>query len=98
MPHQRAAYKQYHEQGLEILGINLDENPRALDAMLAAQPLPWPILRDDGGPQSMATYYGILALPTAMLVDRQGRVVSLRPFGRELDAELKRLFAGVETP
>jgi len=39
----------------------------------------------------MADFYGVSLIPTAILVDQKGRVVSLRARGAELDKQLESL-------
>ena len=47
--------------------------------------LPWQnIMPDDKGNNEMATYYGISGIPTVILVDREGKVVSVNARGPEL--------------
>ena len=46
----------------------------------------------------MATYYGILEMPTMLMVDKQGKVVSLQSCGSELDHLLERLLGPAFVP
>ena len=90
-------YAKYHERGFEVIGISLDNSREKLEEFLANEPLPWPTLFSDdpeatGWNHPMAEYYGILSIPTVMLVDRDGRVVSLRARGPELGRLLGELF------
>ena len=94
-------YSQYHQRGLEIVGVNLDDSREGLQDFLSQHELPWPVLHD--APQSpashghpLARYYGITALPTLILVDREGRVVSTKARGEELEKLLTELIGPVE--
>ena len=49
-----------------------------------------------GWENPMATYYGISGIPTAILVDQKGDVVSLRARGKELDRLLEELIGPLE--
>ena len=59
-------------RGLEILAINLDEEPADAKAFLAEHPAGFTILSDAGGqcPQE----FGVRAMPSSYLVDRNGMV------------------------
>lgn len=98
LPTIRQLHQTYAEQGLEVLGVSLDEDPERVEKFLAEQDIPWPTLF--GGSQEtrgwnhpMVAKYGIHDLPRLILVDRDGKVVTLNARGGQLAAEVKRLFA-----
>ena len=63
-----------------------------LNAYLADNPLPWPQIFEPGGLDSRpANVLGILTVPTMILVDQQGKVVSRNIAAADLETELKRL-------
>jgi thiol-disulfide isomerase/thioredoxin len=85
----KQVYSQYHKRGLEIVGVNLDDSREELLAFLQERPIPWPVLHDApksgaAGGHPLAQYYGITGLPTLILVDREGRVLSTHARGPEL--------------
>ncbi len=85
MPQIKEYYEQYHGKGFEVVGISLDEERAPVDEFLAQAKLPWITLHEpDGKANPTATRYGISALPTTILVDDRGRVVSLTARGEEL--------------
>jgi len=47
--------------------------------------------KDVGWAHPMARYYGISSVPTAILVDKDGTVVSMSARGEELSALLEKL-------
>jgi beta-galactosidase len=47
--------------------------------------------KDLGAPQPTAAYYGVTGVPTALLLDKEGKVVSLRARGGEREKLLERL-------
>jgi thiol-disulfide isomerase/thioredoxin len=49
-------------------------------------------------PEFMADYYGVLAIPTTLLVDKDGKVVSLSARGEQLQKHLKDLLGPAEPP
>lgn len=71
-PNVVAAYKKYHEQGLEILGISLDKaDAQELIAKVTAKHgIVWPQVYDGGGwGAAVAKAYQIHAIPHMLLVD-----------------------------
>ncbi|SIO65291.1 Glutathione peroxidase, house-cleaning role in reducing lipid peroxides [Singulisphaera sp. GP187] len=89
-------YQKYHDQGLDIVGVCLDEKSEDLEEFLKANPLPWPQIYEPGGLEKnpLASSYGIIALPTMILVDSSGKVVnrSLRS-AAELEKQLEKVLA-----
>ncbi len=91
--HVERRLKEYRQRGFEVVGISVDENREALVDFLEKNPLPWPTLYD-GGPDAnpFVTHYGIEGASAAILVGRDGNVVSIRAVGPELDRLLAELF------
>ncbi|HKI18161.1 MAG TPA: TlpA disulfide reductase family protein, partial [Isosphaeraceae bacterium] len=88
-------YQKYHDRGLEIIGVDLDNERGELDAFLKEHRLAWPQIFEAGGMESrLAVEYGIISLPTMFLVDADGRVVNrnLRT-SAEVDRQLDKLLA-----
>ena len=86
MPNVKKYYELYHDRGFEVIGISLDRSRKALEDFLETEKLPWVTLYADdaGGSHPMATHYGVTAIPTVILADKEGKVVSLRARGEEL--------------
>lgn len=94
LPNVKHAYAKYHDQGFDVVGISVDDDRDALDEFLASEKLPWLTLNDPWGteaPDAPVNYYGIIAVPTVFLVDRDGKVVSLEAQGKRLDDLLTQL-------
>ncbi len=53
---------------------------------------------DPAGPQFMNDYYGVWAIPTTLLVDKDGKVVSLSARGPQLQKLLEKLLGPAEPP
>jgi thiol-disulfide isomerase/thioredoxin len=89
LPELLKVYQKYHGKDFEIIGVNLDNDRAELDAFLKDNALPWPQIFEPGGIEKnrFATDYGIIALPTMLLVDPQGKVVNR---GIRTAAELER--------
>ena len=96
LPDLAKLYAKYNAKGFEVVAVNLDNEKADLDAFLKATPYPWPELFEAGGMESrLATEFGVISLPTMILVDPDGKVVnrSLRTSG-ELEILLDKAFAG----
>ena len=71
------AYNDFHDKGLEIVGISCDKDPASLKEFLAAhKEMSWPQLFDEKTPgwHPLATQFGMERLPTIFLIDRKGIV------------------------
>ena len=95
LPELIKVHEKYRGRGLEIIGVNLDNERADLEAFLKAHQLTWPQIFEGGGMESrLAVEYGIISLPSMILVDTQGKVVNrnLRT-SAEVDRQLEKLLA-----
>ena len=71
-PFMNQLHGELQSKGLEIVGVNLDEEPADAKAFLAKTPAKFTILADASGqcPQD----FGVKAMPSSYLIDRQGVV------------------------
>ncbi len=84
-------FARHGRSGFAPIGVNLDNDKKALDNYLAENRLPWPQLYEPGSLDGrLANELGILTLPTMILVDRKGKVVNRNLNINELEAELKK--------
>jgi thiol-disulfide isomerase/thioredoxin len=92
MPNIKQMYETYRDRGFEVISISMDDDRAALDEYLKSNPMPWTILFEGNGKTNpTANYYGVSELPSTMLIDKQGRVVSLAARGEELGKLLEQL-------
>jgi hypothetical protein len=96
LPNVKRNYRKYHDKGFEVVGVSLDDDKDALEKFVADQKIPWPILFGDpstgqGFELPLATYYGITGIPTVLLTNQKGEVVSLNARGPELGKKLAEL-------
>jgi thiol-disulfide isomerase/thioredoxin len=101
MPNIRANYDRYHDRGFEVIGYSNDEDREALEAYLRENKIPWEnLLSTDpqatGRNSPMSVRYGILSIPTSILVGKDGKVVSLQARGSELGKLLEKLLGPAE--
>ena len=90
-------YRAYHDKGFEVVGISMDRQDRqGLDAYVNETGFQFPTLFSDdpnatGWDHPMGRKYGITAIPRAILVDKNGVIVSAEARGEELGARLQEL-------
>ncbi|MCS7239197.1 MAG: redoxin family protein [Thermoguttaceae bacterium] len=78
--------------GFTIVGVNLDNNPEAMQQFIQEYQVNWPQLYEPGGLESsLANDLGIVTVPTLILIDQQGRVVHRNLQTATLESELRRL-------
>ncbi len=99
LPNVKENYEKYRAQGFEVVGISLDQDRDRLTKFIAEKEIPWVTLFEDdaGWNHHMANYYGIMGIPATILVDRDGKVVSLSARGSELGRHLAKLLGPVES-
>jgi len=64
----------YAEQGLVVVGVNLDENRDDAERFLAEHPSDFAQVFNPEG--TLAEAYGVDTMPTSILIDRNGKVVA----------------------
>ena len=86
LPSVLAAYRKYHDKGLEIVGISLDTDQAALAGYLKKHAMPWPQEYDGKGWQTAyATKYGVGGIPEMWLVAPDGKVAATGVQADDLD-------------
>jgi thiol-disulfide isomerase/thioredoxin len=68
-------WEKHHSAGLEVVGVSLDEDLDAVTAFLDEHQIGWPTLVADHARQ-LADRCGVGAIPTYLLLDREGKVVA----------------------
>ncbi len=77
--------KQYHQQGFEVIAINLDEEKEDAMAFLKEFPVAYPTARDKEG--TTPEKYGLQGMPTAYLIDQKGKVSLIHEGFKKSDSE-----------
>ena len=83
MPNVVEAYKQFHDKGLEIVGVSLDESKKDWETAVKDMCMNWIQTSDlKGWECEAARLYGVRGIPACVLINQKGEIV-----GRDLRAE-----------
>ncbi len=98
IPNIKETYVAKHDQGFEVISVNLDQERSALDGFLAKEKLPWTTYVSSdpeklGFDTPLAAQLGIVAIPFILIIDRQGNVADVHVRGRKLEARIAELLS-----
>ena len=80
LPDLQAAYNKYHAQGLEVVGISLDEDKDALTSFVKARKMAWPQVFDGKGwGAEVPGIYGVKAIPFMLIIGKDGKIAAVNP-------------------
>ena len=96
-PNLKDAYEKYHDQGFEIVGVNIDDRKFAVEQYLDKNTLPWPQLHQEEDGNAMAEHYGVNSIPFIVLVGKDGKVISTEARGRKLQEHLEKIYGSAES-
>jgi len=93
MPHLKEVYEKYHSQGLELVGIDFDNDKEKLLSFLEEKEIKWPQHFDGKGQQNdFGVEFGIDRWPTVWVLDKEGKLRDMN--GREaLEDKVEKLLA-----
>ncbi|MDA0837641.1 MAG: redoxin family protein [Planctomycetota bacterium] len=102
LPNVKRHYASYHDKGFEVVGISLDTQKAKVEKFIKDNSISWPTLFSEdsnanGWDHPLASYYGIMSIPKAILVNKEGKVVSLNARGTELARLLEESLGEPET-
>jgi len=83
----RTVYKKYHDRGLEIYQISLDQDAHFWKT--ASEPLPWICVHETDG--TATNLYMVQKLPTYFLINRDNEVVKRSDDVTDLEREIENL-------
>ena len=106
VPRLNELYSQFADQNFEVLGVNLDmareEVKNRQDALPAVRGLlinygvTWPNVLS-GGTEDFAEAYGVAAIPTNVLIGRDGRVLAVDLASDQLEERIQDALGGAST-
>jgi thiol-disulfide isomerase/thioredoxin len=87
LPHVIATYEKHHKDGFEIIGVSLDSERDKVDAFLKQQSgMAWPQFYDgQGWSNKLAVKYGVEAIPFAVLIGPDGKIIGKDLRGDDLE-------------
>jgi len=91
LPSMSGMHERLHSKGFEILGVAGDDS-KTLKAFLDKKPLPWQNIVDSE--MSISQRYGIIAFPTTLLIDKEGKHVASNLHGKALEEAIELLLDG----
>jgi len=85
------AYKKYHDQGFDIIGISSDTDKTNLLTLIQNYGIYWPQYFDGLGKHNrINTSFGVDSIPTMWLIDKKGMVRNIN-VGDDLAEQVKKL-------
>ncbi|ASS96348.1 thiol-disulfide oxidoreductase ResA [Peribacillus simplex] len=73
MPYMENQYKNFKDQGVEILAVNVGESDYAVNNFITKHDLTFPVMIDKG--REVENAYRVDILPVTFLVDKEGKVI-----------------------
>ena len=87
MPNLVNTYNKYKQQGLDIIGVSLDEDKEQWENAVKEMNMTWIQLSDlKGWDNGAARKYGIQAIPFTIIVDNKGNVLNSGLRGEALES------------
>ncbi|MFI4859384.1 MAG: redoxin domain-containing protein [Phycisphaerales bacterium JB063] len=74
-PHMKELYAHYHDFGVEVYGLSIDEDRARLDAFLENNDLPWHIAHDEEAWAGLASDFGVQGIPSIFVFSPEGEVI-----------------------
>jgi len=75
MPSMETLYRRFKNQGLEILAVDLGEDPATVQQFIRQNSYTFPVLLDKDN--KVNPLYGIRSIPTTYIIDREGKIISV---------------------
>jgi peroxiredoxin len=86
-------YAKFKTKGFEILSVSFDEDIAKWKTAIKKDKAVWMQVIDNGGgwDTKTAQSWGVMALPTSYLIDKEGRLIAMDLEGKELENTLKEM-------
>jgi peroxiredoxin len=91
-PHLVEIYHKYHDKGLEIYSVSIDEKDSAWKEAVQLDQLEWPQMIDNKGWYAPSVFaYDLQAIPASFLLDRNGVIQKVDLVGIKLESAIEAL-------
>ena len=92
IPHLASSYNDFHNRGLGVVSVSLDENKESWKAAIEKHHMTWNHLVDAKGWNGKAALqYGVTHLPAMVLIDQNGIIIARDLKGEQLENKLMEL-------
>jgi peroxiredoxin len=92
-PNVLKAYNQYKDRNFTVIGVSLDDKGDNWKKAIKDDNMPWTQVSDlKGWKNEVSTYYGIMGIPSTLLIDPQGKIIAKDLRGEMLNKKLAELF------
>jgi len=89
-----AIYKEFHSQGLNIVGVSLDKDAKKWKEAIAKDKLTWTQVSNlKYWEEPIAIQYEVQSIPATFILDASGKVVAKDLRGDELRAKILELLS-----
>lgn len=93
IPHLKEVYALYHPEGFEVIGISMDDKKENWLKAIDEEKLPWLQVSDLKAFNSdVSKLYGVSGIPTCLLIDPEGTIVTRNMRGSWMDKKLIELY------
>lgn len=92
MPNVVAIYKEFHDKGLNIVGVSLDKDAAKWKEAIAKDNMTWTqVSHLKFWNEPIAAQYQVQSIPATFILDASGKLVAKDLRGEELRAKIKEL-------
>ncbi|MDE0316179.1 MAG: redoxin family protein [Candidatus Poribacteria bacterium] len=79
IPNVKEVYEKYHDKGFDVIGVSFDKDEAVVREFIKKEDIPWrQILDSEGFGGVFAKQYGVRGIPAPFLIDRNGKVISVK--------------------
>jgi thiol-disulfide isomerase/thioredoxin len=101
IPELKKVYEKWHEKGMEVVGVSLDEDPNAAGVAAKKHELPWPLVVLPAGEEARELWTqasGINVIPRLLVIDRTGVLRADVSSAKDLEMTVAGLLADATRP
>lgn len=92
MPNVVAAYQKYKNRGFDVVGVSFDDDAYDWKAAIKSLQMPWHHMSDLKGWECAASRtYGVRAIPSNILIDKNGKIIAVDLRGEALLTKLQQV-------